>query len=128
MISYLTWVNFKHHKKGHPVSKGTTQTRARQVLIKNVVRNTVYRMKIRISQLRNPDTGIARGSYNIRKMRTLIKIKKKKPGKKIWIKLARNVSIQFNTVFENYVLIQKIIKEVKETEWNESTYRIGIKM
>ena len=61
-------------------------------------------------------------------MRTLIKIKKKKPGKKIWIKLARNVSIQFNTVFENYVLIQKIIKEVKETEWNESTYRIGIKM
>ena len=49
------------------------------------------------------------------------------PGKKVWIKLDRNVSIQFNTVFENYVSIQKSIKEVKEMDWNESTYRIGIK-
>ena len=49
------------------------------------------------------------------------------PGKKVWIKLDRNVSIQFNTVFENYVSIQKNIKEVKETDWNKSTYQIVIK-
>ena len=40
----------------------------------------------------------------------------KQPGKKVWIKLDRNVSIQFNTVFENYVSIQKSIKEVKEMD------------
>ena len=49
------------------------------------------------------------------------------PGKKVWIKLDRNVSIQFNTVFENYVSIQKSIKDVKEMDWNESTNLIGIK-
>ena len=38
------------------------------------------------------------------------------PGKKVWIKLDRNVSIQFNTVFENYVSIQKSIKESKEAD------------
>ena len=37
------------------------------------------------------------------------------PDEKVWIKLDGNVSIQFNTVFENYVAIQKSIKEVKET-------------
>ena len=36
--------------------------------------------------------------------------------KKVWIILDRNVSIQFNTVFENYVSIQKSIKEVKESD------------
>ena len=40
----------------------------------------------------------------------------KQPGKKVWIKLDRNVSIQFNTVFENYVSIQKSIKDVKEMD------------
>ena len=38
------------------------------------------------------------------------------PGKKVWVKLDRNVSIQFTTVFENYVSIQKSIKEEKETD------------
>ena len=48
-------------------------------------------------------------------------------GKKVWMELDRNVSIQFKTVFENYVSIQKNIKEVKETDWIKSTYQIGIK-
>ena len=38
------------------------------------------------------------------------------PGKNEWIELDRNVSIQFNAVFENYISIQKSIKEVKETD------------
>ena len=38
------------------------------------------------------------------------------PTKKVWIKLDRDVSIQFITVFENYVSIQKSIKEVKDTD------------
>ena len=45
----------------------------------------------------------------------------KQPGKKVWIKLDRNVSIQFNTVYENCDSIQKGIEDVNEMDWNEST-------
>ena len=56
-----------------------------------------------------------------------LRLKHCEPDKKVWSKLDRNDSIQFNTVFANYVSIQKSIQDVKGTDWNESTYRIGIK-
>ena len=45
-----------------------------------------------------------------------------KLSKKVWIKLDRNVSIQFNAVFENYASIQKSIEEstaLVEQNWTE---------
>ena len=45
-----------------------------------------------------------------------LRLKHCEPDKKVWSKLDRNDSIQFNTVFANYVSIQKSIQDVKGTD------------